>query len=110
MPDILCDPGGRAEQRFHRPRGGGECSPGGGCCADERACLAFGWICSVPGWQAPKKTPVCVCVCVSLCICAITSERACQLVLPSERTWAPSEKGILHLWVGGLVAHLLGWG
>ena len=68
MPDILCDPGGRAEQRFHRPGGGGECSPGGGCCADERACLAFGWVCSVTGWQAPNKTPVCVCVCVGCTI------------------------------------------
>ena len=26
MPDILCDPRGRAEQRFHRPRGGGGAS------------------------------------------------------------------------------------
>ena len=48
---------------FTGPEGRGECSPGGGRCADVRACLAFGWVCSVTGWQAPNKTPVCGCVC-----------------------------------------------
>ena len=81
MPDILCDPGGRAEQRFHRPSGGGECSPGGGCCADERACLAFGWVCSVTGWQAPNKTPVCVCVC---------THHPCPLCTTREPSAAPA--------------------
>ena len=38
------------------------------------------------------------------------AEGVCQSVLPGVRTCAPFEEGILHLWMGGLVARPLGWG
>ena len=41
---------------------------------------------------------------------AIKAERVCRLVLPGKRMCAPFEEGILHSWIGGLVANRLGWG
>ena len=40
---------------------------------------------------------------------AIKAERVCRLVLPGVCTCSPFEEGILHLWMGWLHAHLLGW-
>ena len=39
---------------------------------------------------------------------AITAERVCRLVLLGEHTCLPFEEQFVHLWIGGLVAHLLG--
>ena len=43
-------------------------------------------------------------------VCAIEAERVCRWVLPGVRACAPFEGGILHLWMGGLVAHPWGRG
>ena len=41
---------------------------------------------------------------------AIKAHRVCQLVFPGEHECSPSEQVIPNLWMGGLVAHPLGWG
>ena len=43
-------------------------------------------------------------------MCAIQAEYVCRLVLASVRTCSPFEEGILHSWIGGCGARLLGQG
>ena len=40
---------------------------------------------------------------------AVKAEQVCRLMLPGARTCSPFEEGILHAWIGGLVAHRLIW-
>ena len=45
-----------------------------------------------------------------VCVCAIKVERVRRLVLLGVRTCLRFEEGILHSWMGGLVARPLGLG
>ena len=40
---------------------------------------------------------------------AIKAVSTTALVLPGECTWSPFQERMLHSWIGGLVAHPLGW-
>ena len=64
---TFCMTRGVVPSRGFTSPGGGRSSPCDDRVTRGRACLAFGWVCSVTGWQAPNKTPVCVCVCVCTC-------------------------------------------
>ena len=71
MPDILCDPEGRAEQRFHRPRGGGASAALAGVVAlmSVPVWLSVGYAVSPAGRHQTKH--LCVCVCVCVCVCGL---------------------------------------